>query len=159
MSKQNEPDLKAIGQRLLDIRKKLKMKQTCMAKELDVSAGSLSEMEKGKNRPAFPVLFYLPEKFNVNLRYLLYGEQPVFNRSTQTQLEHGENDSRQHDLLEQFARYFNKSELVRLTMLAYFKQFWLRNKKVIQMDVNEKNQTETNEQRDSDEIGGEHGDI
>lgn len=59
-----------IGLRVQTIRKKLHMNQEELAKQLKVSNGTISAIEKGNIFPSFKVIYYLAKSFNVNLLFL-----------------------------------------------------------------------------------------
>lgn len=67
-----------LGERLRGIRERLNLKQKDFAKELGVSAPTLSDLESGKSKPGFDVLINLSEKFKVNIYYVLFGKGEMF---------------------------------------------------------------------------------
>ena len=60
--------------RLVQIRKKLKMTQKDMAKKLDISQSNYSKYEKGAVEPSYSFLNKLVFSFNISSAWLLSGE-------------------------------------------------------------------------------------
>jgi len=67
-----------VGERLRSIREKLNLMQKDFARELELSAPALSEIETGRNRAGIELLIKLSEKYNVNLYYVLLGKGEMF---------------------------------------------------------------------------------
>jgi len=134
-------DLKAIGKRIKLIREKLGLKQKKLAYETDVAPATLCEVESGNTKPNFDLLFNLSNKFNVNIEFVLNERGSMFHTdhadilSSEGFILKVENTP----LMEKFVRYFNSSELVRLYMLASFKEIMIKNKKLIEAETNEGN--------------------
>lgn len=76
----------AIGMRIKGIRKDIGIYQNEFAKRLDVSVPTLSEVENGKIRPGFEILFRLSTRFNVNLEFILHGVGHAYKQSFQSHL-------------------------------------------------------------------------
>lgn len=61
-----------VGEKLLKLRKQLKLTQDDVAKALDMSRTSFSKYENGISAPPLPVLKKLADFYNVGLEYLLF---------------------------------------------------------------------------------------
>lgn len=64
----------SVGERIRYIRKQHKLTQIEFAQCLDISQGTLSEIESGKAKPSFDVLVLLSEKYRVDLNWLIMGQ-------------------------------------------------------------------------------------
>lgn len=71
-------DTKVIGSRIKEIRKKLGFFQDDFAKSLIVSPATLSEVENGKTKAGFDILYNLVAVHNVNLDYVFFGKGDLF---------------------------------------------------------------------------------
>jgi len=63
-----------IGDRIKQIRQMLKLTQKTFATSLGISAGFVSDIEKGKKFPGSQVLISLKKTYNINLDWLLTGD-------------------------------------------------------------------------------------
>lgn len=130
-----------IGLRMQTIRKRLGFKQQNFAAELGISPASLSEIEAGRAKPMFDTIFNLTKKFNVNVYYLLHGQGEMFigddvERSIGTG-KFGEYT----EWLRKFLFYFRQSEMVRYAMMSEFKKYLLENERLIEKEINSKQQS------------------
>ncbi|MGG1660906.1 helix-turn-helix domain-containing protein [Brevibacillus sp. NRS-1366] len=73
--------MNSIGERVKLIRKLNKLTQIEFAKKLDISQGTLSEIESGKAKPSYDVLVFLAEKYDIDLNWL------VLNCTTENTLD------------------------------------------------------------------------
>ncbi len=71
-------NLRAIGSRLKEIRKILRLNQMEIADELHVSNTYISDIETGKVNPSHTFFFKLSFVFNVSLDYLYHGLGEMF---------------------------------------------------------------------------------
>jgi transcriptional regulator with XRE-family HTH domain len=71
--KRDNPDLKALGRRLRELRG-FEVTQEEFAKELGVSQSQLSKFERGVAAPPADILFFVKKRFGVSLDWLLTGE-------------------------------------------------------------------------------------
>jgi len=134
-----------IDLRMQSIRKRLGFKQHNFAGELGISPASLSEIEAGRAKPMFDTIFNLTKKFNVNVYYLLHGQGVMFfgddgERSIGTG-KFGEYT----EWLRKFLYYFHESEMVRYSIMSYFKRYLLENDKLIEKDINSNKKTSEEE--------------
>jgi len=70
--------MKEIGQRILTLRKTLKLTQEEFAQKLGFSHSHLSKVEQGKSHPTERLLKLIEQTFNVNPRWLREGEGEMF---------------------------------------------------------------------------------
>ena len=70
-----------IGERIKNIRKVLNKTQAEFAEKLDIKVLSISQYERNKNLPGYLILKKICCELNVNPRYLILGEDPIFDTS------------------------------------------------------------------------------
>jgi transcriptional regulator with XRE-family HTH domain len=68
-----------MNERLKDIRHALSFKQSDFASELSISQGHLSDVENGRKEVSDRIISICTLKFNVNEKWLRYGEGNMFN--------------------------------------------------------------------------------
>lgn len=68
-----------IGERIRILRKKEGLSQIEFCKKIKLSQGRLSEIEQGKNNPAFDTLVSIKSVFNISLDWLVTGEYSKSN--------------------------------------------------------------------------------
>lgn len=74
MSRKNNPQTeKSFGSRLRELRKKNNLSGTELANILEISQGSLSEIETGKTKPSFKTIENIIKKTDIDLFWLLTG--------------------------------------------------------------------------------------
>jgi len=138
---EKESELKEIGNRVVAIRKELHMLQKDFAKEMEISGGSLSEIEAGNAKPRYELLYNISRKYNVNLYYLLHGKGEMFvPDDIESFLGPRKYGSDTEQWLKKFLFYFNESEMLRYAMMSHFSRFYLENKDVIDKSIH-KNKT------------------
>ena len=71
--KRDSPDLKTLGRRLRELRG-FDLTQGELAKELGISQSQLSKYERGVAAPPADVLFFIKQRFEVSIDWLLTGE-------------------------------------------------------------------------------------
>jgi transcriptional regulator with XRE-family HTH domain len=73
--KRDSPDLTTLGRRLRELRG-FDLTQGELAKELGISQSQLSKYERGVAAPPADILFYIKQRFEVSIDWLLTGEGP-----------------------------------------------------------------------------------
>ncbi len=68
-----------IGQRINEVRKKLRLPQKEMAAALQIAPSYLCEIEKGNSNPGPELFVRLASEYNVNLNYLFMGKGDMFS--------------------------------------------------------------------------------
>ena len=71
--KRDSPDLKTLGRRLRELRG-FDLTQGELAKELGISQSQLSKYERGIAAPPADILFFIKQRFEVSIDWLLTGE-------------------------------------------------------------------------------------
>lgn len=145
---EKESELKEIGERLVAIRKELHMLQKDFAKELEISGGSLSEIEAGNAKPRYEMIYNLTKKFNVNIYYLLHGKGEMFiPEDIESYIGAKKYGPDTEQWLKNFLFYFNESEMLRYAMMSHFSRFFLENKDVIELSLNKSHINNTKEKK------------
>ncbi|MGD2090272.1 MAG: helix-turn-helix transcriptional regulator [Candidatus Aminicenantes bacterium] len=127
--------LKHMGERLLQVRKRLNITQKDFAGELGISGASLSEVEAGNAKPMIEIYYNITKKFKVNQNYLLFGTGDMFLQDDARGISPGENDKELMEFMENYLYYFKNSKLVRTAMMGHFPTFLLDNEATIEKDM------------------------
>lgn len=73
--KRDSLDLRTLGRRLRELRG-FDLTQGELAKELNISQSQLSKYERGVAAPPGDILFFIKQRFQVSIDWLLTGEGP-----------------------------------------------------------------------------------
>jgi transcriptional regulator with XRE-family HTH domain len=73
LKKRDNPDLRTLGRRLRELRG-FDLTQGELAKELGISQSQLSKYERGVAAPPADILFYIKQRFQISIDWLLTGE-------------------------------------------------------------------------------------
>jgi transcriptional regulator with XRE-family HTH domain len=140
--KEKMPTAQEFGKRIKNIRKHLKLTQKDFAAGLSISYQHLSEIENGKTRPGFEIIFNLLSRYSANLDYLFLGIGKLFRSSSKNAKESGEKsflDQFSGIVTDQVTEYFIKcffySRFVRYTTLGYFEELLHQNREIITEQV------------------------
>ncbi|MDR2551330.1 MAG: helix-turn-helix domain-containing protein [Desulfobulbus sp.] len=104
------PSDNGIGERLLFYRKMLQKSGVEFSNIIGISQGSLSDIERGKTKPSVKALIGLIQRTDIDIRWLLTGEEP----------------KRQADLIDHFSFYEELEQWARETGRSENTQ-WMRN--------------------------------
>lgn len=115
--------LEDICQRLQIIRKKLDFTQNKFAEALEISQSSYNDNESGKVFPRFELLFALALKFNVNLGYLFFGNEPIILDKKKHLIAESPIIDHHLDFFYEFIEYFENSTIYRHAMMMYHSEF------------------------------------
>jgi transcriptional regulator with XRE-family HTH domain len=124
-----------VAKRVRKIRNVLDMTQKVMAGKLGVSGSTLSEAEKGKNGPSFEFLFNIAKEFHVNLYYLLYGDGEMFFDPVNPFYKIRNAEFWKEQDVRDFLLYFEKSKVVKYSILMYFGKLLESENKKIEKEV------------------------
>ena len=117
-------ELAELGRRLRTVREVLNLKQKKLAEVLGLSAGYVSDIEKGKTNPGFNFLLRLYREYHVSLDWLLFDEGEMFcgkgagDRSKLSGFDFGQQTGQVLKLLEQMEK---SPFLVHFMLSQYFK--------------------------------------
>lgn len=120
-------DVKEIGRRLKEVRKKIGKTLEQMRDITGLSTGGISEMEKGLKKPSSVYMFALKTEFDVNINWILSGEGTMFSPDIELDLNFGEDNI----LIQDLILCIKNVDIVRLDMLGYFSKFKRENPELI----------------------------
>ena len=134
-SETREEILVRLGNRVIEARGKLGLKQKDFAKELGVSSSYLSDIELGKTRPSFDFLISCYRKYKLNLSWLLVGDGLMFlNRESGKKVceyDFGDQSEVMHDMLGMM----EKSLYCRNVLAASLLRTYYENETIIKRDL------------------------
>ncbi len=138
----NETSKSECGARIRRIRDKLGLMQKDFAKELGISAPTLSDLEAGRSRPGFDILVRLSERFHVNVYHVLFGKGEMFENPLLEfliNIEERDLGVRMADV-ERFLEYFGKSRQVQYFIMHQFEAKMADDGESILQEVAKKNE-------------------
>ena len=91
-----------LGERIKELRKRNNLTQIDLAKEMEVTKGTVSTWETNRRRPSFETLDALASLFNVNMAYLLGSSN---DDTSAGQSEEGRNDMALSQVEEDLTEY------------------------------------------------------
>jgi transcriptional regulator with XRE-family HTH domain len=113
----------------------LGFKQKDFAKKLNVSGPTLSDVEKGKYKPSYDLIYNISKEFNVNLYYLLFGEGEMFGKNKEEIGSGLINEFSDSNEISKFNWYFEKSKVLRFRILSYFNKLLIEERNVIEEEI------------------------
>jgi transcriptional regulator with XRE-family HTH domain len=131
----NEQEESTFGDRLRQIRQKLKMSQKNFAAKLNITGPALSEFENNKYKPGYEFFYMIVKEFKVNLYYLIFGEGEMFTETMgglHGRLAEAAASSKE---LRRFLYYLENSPLVQYNTLSQFRRFYMDEKETIERDL------------------------
>ena len=137
ISKEEARELgREVCHRIRICRKNLNMSQQELAKELEMSASYLSEIEKGAAK-ANPALFIqLMTLYNVNIDYLFNGNLPIFLDEPETAAPiEGPFGYNKIDSMEKLIWVMNQSTFARHSILALATRFAMENEDLLKKSL------------------------
>lgn len=128
-------EIKSFGQRIIELRRYLKVSQIEFANTLGVSHSFISSIESGKSKPGYTFFKNLYLKYHVNPEYLFLGQGDMISKpkkeSEPEKKDYGEFNDRIHEMLY----YIENVPLVKLSVLQFFTTFLYDSKKHIEIDM------------------------
>ncbi len=142
---------KKIAGRIKQVRKALKLKQKELANRLHVSGATLCETEAGKYYPGCEFLINIHRVFNVNLDFLLFGKGKMFSETAGWEKTFSgiEDLAWMDDEIRTFLYYFEHSSILRHHIMIHFKTLMLRDKKLIETEIKEDNESKNEDKNES----------
>ena len=135
MSKIDREELAAFGERLKYAREQLRLKQKNMSPFMEVSASSLSGLEKGKSKPSFDVLKKLYKNLNISVHYLVDGfGEAIIDRDLASTLKLDENNP-EDEKLREMLQYIETAPMVKYALFEFFSNYVYQNKEAIKEDM------------------------
>ncbi len=119
------------------LRKELGLKQTELAKSLDIVSSYISDIEAGKKTPGIEVIIKLHERYNVNFNYLFTGQGGMFyNKNNEINL-----DSRRQELgdemltqIQDLLWFMENITSARFAIINFFRTYKFENRKMLEME-------------------------
>ena len=128
-------NLIAIGNRIKDIRKHLRITQKEMAAKLKMSACYLSEIEGGKGNPGHTFFYKLTTRYHVNLNYLFHGDGEMFTRK-KFKKKIGKNENLgEIETIDELYWYLENSTLLRSQLIGFAAKFIYENEEIIRKNI------------------------
>ncbi|MDQ1351685.1 MAG: hypothetical protein QG657_1990 [Acidobacteriota bacterium] len=128
-----------IGERIKDIRKKLRLSQKEMSASLNTSASYLSEIETGKANPGPGFFLDISDVYNVSIEYVFHGNGEMFY-DPRTRPPRAEfKDVNDIDSPEKLFWLMNRSAMFRNTILGYAAMFYIEHEAIIKKSLREDN--------------------
>jgi transcriptional regulator with XRE-family HTH domain len=129
----------SIGQRLLAIRKVLKLSQLDFAKSLKISDSYVSAIEVGNVTPSYDYLIKLIHCYDVDLNYLFFGEGsfPTMTPKASVKIKIDPEKLDIIDTIDQLMFFLKKSSVFRSAMLLEGAKFFFENKDMVLKSMQE----------------------
>lgn len=116
MSVNKSFDVKQIGKRLKEIRKKFGISLDKMGEITGLSKSGISDIEKGKKKPSSVYMHALNIKFNVNINWVLTGKGTMFAPDIELNLDFGKDN----EIIKDLIFCIEHVDAVRYDILKYF---------------------------------------
>ncbi len=128
-----------IAKRLKAIRQELGLKQNELAKGLDVSNPTISDLESGKYRPNFEIISRFVRRYDVNLYYLYFGTGEMFGehaeKSTGLLADDFSDSIINQDEFKRFLDHLRRSPFMMLSVLSHYRYILSKESDVINKDL------------------------
>lgn len=127
-------NLKDIGARIKDIRKRLRISQIQMAETINITNSYLSDIETGKGNPGHSFFFKLAMAYEVSLNYLFLGKGEIFLETTRP---NNPDDPKFPNIwtIEDLCWYMVRSPIFSQEIISYAAKFRYEHKNLIEMDM------------------------
>jgi transcriptional regulator with XRE-family HTH domain len=127
--------LMAIGSRIIDIRKKLRINQKEFAASLDMSPSYLSTIENGNGNPCVGFFFRLSMTYNVNLNYLIHGTGNMFIKQEIKKPFEKKDFADGIETVEDMLWLMENSTLFKATVIGFSNKFFYENERTIKRSL------------------------
>lgn len=126
--------LRAFGERIKQIRRRLHLKQDEFGKSIGHSGSFVSEVENGKTKVCFDFIYNLMNTHNIDPYFFFFGEGDLFSIGIDRQLKNKEfGDS--IDGVNELVWYLERSPLLRHTLFSFVTKFVYENEGKIRLEV------------------------
>ncbi len=127
--------MKEIGQRIKNIRRALHFNQRDFAAKINVSGSYLSEIEAGKSKPGFDLMYNMSSTCNANLHYVMHGAGEMFDESLSVSYMSSKEPSDQVESFNEIIWYVERSQLLRHTLISMASKYIYENEDIIKREV------------------------
>jgi transcriptional regulator with XRE-family HTH domain len=139
--KTEKENLEAMGNRLIGIRRKLRISQKEFAASLEMSPSYLSTIESGNGNPGVGFFFRLSTTYNVSLDYLFFGAGEMFE-NRESRKKPGKEFIDTIDTFDDIRWLMENSPMFRNTIIGFSNKFFYENEEIIKRNI-KKNQSKT----------------
>jgi transcriptional regulator with XRE-family HTH domain len=131
----NRDNVIAIGQRIKELRKYLRISQREMAESFHMSSSYLSEIESGKGKPGPEFFLKLSDDYNVRIEYLFHGTGEMFYGTERT-IDSEEFDFNENvDTIGKMVWLMEHSPFFKSTILGFASKFLLDNERILRKSI------------------------
>jgi transcriptional regulator with XRE-family HTH domain len=128
-------DLKAIGERVTQVRKALRIAQKEIAAAIEMAPSYLSEIESGKANPGPGFFLRLSRQYNVSIEYLFHGRGEMFYDSKQNIIEKEFSLDEEVDSIDHLLWLMKQSPLIKNSIFCYASKFVAENEDFIRRSL------------------------
>jgi len=130
-------DLKAMGKRIKDLRRRLGLNQEQLGQKLKFSKTTICDYEKGKTVPSFEFLYHFSELTGVSLDFLVSPGFDLTRPGFDTQAEAGNNSpfGNYYREVTNLLDYMKKSPLVLMAVITMANDYIYNNKALIENNI------------------------
>ncbi len=132
--KTDKENLEAMGDRLIDVRRKLRISQKEFAASLEMSPSYLSTIESGNGNPGVGFFFKLSMTYNVSLDYLFLGTGEIF-KNRESRKKPGKEFIDTIDTFDDMQWLMENSPMFRNTMIGFSNKFLYENEEIIKINI------------------------
>ena len=134
MKSERFEELKAIGMRIKEVRKLLRLSQNDMAEGLGITSNHLSEIESGKTNPTAVLFLNLAYVYNANVGYLFHGTgEPLLSALSIPASEFALDTH--VESIEKLLWLMNRSPYVKHYVLGYASRLVIENEEFIRKSI------------------------
>jgi len=138
IDKKEKQELVDFGNRVKELRRHFHLSQKEFGDALGLSASFISEVEAAKTKPGYEFFKNLTLIYNVNPNYLHKGEGEFFLTKTgAAESEPLPDCGANSDIVAEMLWYFKRSEIVKLSVLQFYKTFLFDRKNMIAEELEE----------------------
>jgi transcriptional regulator with XRE-family HTH domain len=135
LTKKEIEEMAAFGERLKYARELLRLKQKKMSPFMEVTASSVSGLEKGKSKPSFDVLKNLYKNLNISINFLMDGSgEAIIDREMSSAL-HLDETNPEDEKLREMLYYIENAPMVKYAIFEFFSNYIYQNKEAIKEDM------------------------
>jgi transcriptional regulator with XRE-family HTH domain len=127
--------LEAIGERIIEIRKRLKINQKEFAASIDMSPSYLSSIESGKGNPTVGFFFRLSNTHNVSLDYLFHGTGSMFRHQRIKKPDGNKEFPDSIETIDDIHWLMEHSPMSKNIIIGYCSKFLYENEEVIKENI------------------------
>ena len=128
-------DISAVGKRVKEVRKALRVQQKEMAAVIGISNSHLSEIEKGESNPTASFFLNLSSRYNVSIEYLFHGRGEMLYDKEPEPVEKDVEYNGDIDSIEKLVWIVERSPYFKNSILSLASKFKMENDDYIKMSI------------------------